>query len=121
MLFKFRFQQDDARERRAFVQTLNFDWDVVTDEEKQELSEQLLATTPGLRRLDDESWFKLDWERVPELVERRGVFLKHGKAYVPMREQLSMVLAEFTARLDKALEVWPTLKESVFTTLLINP
>lgn len=79
---------------------------MVSDEEKHELGESLLASTYGVRRLEDESWFKVDWEKVPELVERRGVFVRKGKAYVPVREQLSMVLAEFTARLEKALEVW---------------
>ncbi|OJD16632.1 hypothetical protein AJ78_03224 [Emergomyces pasteurianus Ep9510] len=104
MLFKFRFQQDDANERRNFVASLNFDWDMVSNEEKRELSESLLASTYGVRRLDEESWFKVDWEKVPELVERRGVFVKKGKAYVPVREQFSMILAEFSARLEKALE-----------------
>jgi DNA primase large subunit len=45
----------------------------------------------------------LDWETVGE--EERRVFLKAGKAYVPGREQLSMVVAEFGKRLDAALEV----------------
>lgn len=106
MLFKFRFQQDDLKERRAFVDSLNFDWETVSEEEKQQLAENLLSATPGLgKRLDDENWFKVDWEKVPELVERRAVYVKKGQAYVPMREQLSMVLAEFTSRLEKAMEV----------------
>ncbi|KZZ89877.1 DNA primase large subunit [Ascosphaera apis ARSEF 7405] len=65
MLFKLRYQTDDAREKAAFV----------------------------------------DWTRVPELVERRNVFLRKGKAYVPSREQMSMVVAEFTARLKAAMEL----------------
>ena len=105
MLFKYRFQKDDAKERREFVESLNFDWEMVSEEEKHQVGECLLAATPGLKRLDDENWFKVDMEKVPELVERRAVFLKRGKAYVPLREQLSMILAEFTTRLDKALEV----------------
>lgn len=105
MLFKLRFQQDDGRERRAFVESLNFDWEIVNDEEKRSLGEQLLAATPGVRRLEEENWFKVHWTRVPELVEHRSVFLHKGKAYVPMREQTSMILTEFTNRLDKALEV----------------
>lgn len=104
MLFRFRFQQDDTRERRAFVDSLNFDWDMVTDDEKRELGEGLHAATPGLKRHEEEGWFKVDWEKVPELVERRAVLLKKGKAYVPVREQLSMILAEFSVRLEKALE-----------------
>ncbi|KAL2007914.1 hypothetical protein VTN00DRAFT_7896 [Thermoascus crustaceus] len=105
MLFKFRFQQDDSRERRAFIESLNLDWELVSDDEKHELAENLVNATPGSRRVDDESWYKVDWERVPELVERRAVYLRRGKAYVPGREQLSMIIAEFTARLERALEL----------------
>lgn len=105
MLFRFRFQQDDSRERRAFIESLSLDWQPVTEEERNEVAESLINSTPGLRRLDDETWYKVDWEKVPELVERRAVFLKRGKAYVPGREQLSMIMAEFTARLERSLEV----------------
>lgn len=87
------------------MESLNLDWEAVTDEEKHELSEKLVNATPGLRLVDDETWYKVDWERVPELIERRAVFLAKGKAYVPGKEQLSMVIAEFTARLERALEV----------------
>lgn len=104
MLFKLRFQQDDGKERRGFVDSLNLNWDVVTEEEKKEYGEQLLAATPGLRRLDEENWFKVDWTRVPELVEHRSVFIKKGKAFVPMKEQTSMVMTEFTKCLEKGLE-----------------
>lgn len=55
--------------------------------------------------MEEGGWFKVDFETVPELVESRRVFLKAGKAYVPSREQMSMVLAGFTERLDKGLEV----------------
>lgn len=105
MLFRFRFQADDSRERRAFIDSLNLDWESVSEDERRELSENLVAATPGLRRSDEDTWYKVDWERVPELVERRSVFLSKGKAYVPEREQLSMIIAEFTARLERALEV----------------
>lgn len=105
ILFRFRFQKDDSRERRAFVDSLNLDWQQVSDEEKRDVAESLASATPGLRRVDDETWYKLDWERVPELIERRSVYLRRGKAYVPGREQLSIIIAEFTARLERALEV----------------
>lgn len=105
MLFRFRFQQDDSRERRAFIDSLSLDWEPVTEEERNDIAESLVNSTPGLRRLEDETWYKVDWERVPELVERRSVFLRRGKAYVPGREQLAMIMAEFTARLERSLEV----------------
>ena len=106
MLFRLRFQADDMRDRQAFVQGLNLDWETVSDDERRQFAEQLQAAGGGYpKRIEEESYFKVDWERVPELVESRRVFLKGGKAYVPGREQLSMVVAEFTSRLEKALEV----------------
>lgn len=105
MLFRFRFQNDDSRERRAFIDSLSLDWEAVSDEERAEVADQLIGSTPGLRRVEDETWCKVDWEKVPELVERRTVYLRRGQAYVPGREQLSMIMAEFTARLERSLEV----------------
>ncbi|KAI9790480.1 MAG: hypothetical protein M1816_005144 [Peltula sp. TS41687] len=104
-LFKLRFQQDDARERQAFVESLLLDWEMVAEEEKRALAPELLACAPGLKRVEDESWFKLDWEKVPELVEGRRVLVRKAKAYVPVREQMSMVVAEFAGRLEAALEL----------------
>lgn len=106
-LFKLRFQSDDGRERQIFVESLDFNWKVVSHEERQELSIHLLNATPGIRRqdLEEGGWFKVDWETIPELVESRRVFVKKGKAYVPVKEQMSMVLAEFGTRLEKGLEV----------------
>lgn len=106
-LFKLRFQNDDASERRSFVESLQLDWEVVSEDEKRTLRAELLNATPGLGRqeIEEGGWFKVDFETVPELVESRKVFLKAGKAYVPVREQMSMVLAGFNSRLDKGLEV----------------
>ena len=105
-LFRLRYQDSDTRERKAFVDSLDFEWEVITAEEKREIQAVLANVTPGLSRLEqEEGWFKIDWELVPELIENRKVFLKEGKAYVPIKEQMSMVLAEFGSRLDKGLEV----------------
>ena len=106
-LFKIRFQNDDAKERQQFVESLQLDWEIVSEEEKKALGPDLQSATPGLKRQDVEEggWFKVDFETVSELVEGRRVLLKAGKAYVPVREQMSMVVAGFSARLDKGLEV----------------
>lgn len=105
MLFRLRLNDESARERAAFVQTLDLDWESVTEEEKAKYREQLAATGGQRKGGEEESWFKVDWERVPDLVDGRRVFLKAGKAYVPSREQTSMIVAEFTGRLERALEV----------------
>lgn len=104
MLFRLRFKDDDLRERQEFVRSLNLEWEEVKEDEKKELRDQLAAAT-GFKKGDDQEWFKVDWERVPELVSGRRVLMKRGKAYVPQREQMSLVVADFTKRLDEALEV----------------
>ncbi|KAL2132235.1 hypothetical protein VTI74DRAFT_4058 [Chaetomium olivicolor] len=130
MLFRLRFQTDDSRERAAFVRTLNLDWETVGEEEKRALAPQL-ATTVGfgfggkaVQRVMDEEWCKVEWLRVPDLVEGRKVFVKGGKAYVPGREQQSMVLNAFTTRLEKALELTaralPRLDEDDRLTPILN-
>jgi DNA primase large subunit len=106
MLFRLRFQNDDLSDRKGFVEQLGLDWEAVSDEERAGLSEELRAAGGGFpKRVEEETWFKVDWERVPELVENRRVFLRAGKAYVPGKEQGSLVFAEFGRRLDRALIV----------------
>lgn len=106
-LFRMRFNNDDLAERSAFVSGLDLDWwESVTEDEKHEYAAELAAMTIGRKGgAEDETWFKVDWDRVPELIEGRRVFVRAGKAFVPGREQSSMVVAEFTSRLDRQLEV----------------
>ncbi|KAL2175148.1 eukaryotic and archaeal DNA primase, large subunit-domain-containing protein [Thermothelomyces heterothallicus CBS 202.75] len=108
MLFRLRFQTDDSRERAAFIRTLNLDWEPVSDEEKRELAPQLASTIGYGKRAPqvlDEDWLKVDWTRVPDLIENRKVYVRAGKAYVPGKEQQSMVLNAFTKRLETELEL----------------
>jgi DNA primase large subunit len=111
-LFRMRLQSDDTSERAAFVQSLSLDWEQVTEKERKMLREELAATSGGGYGVkiqpEEETWCKVDWDRVPELVERRVVFLRGGKAYVPGREQQSMVITEFSKALEKSLEVSST-------------
>jgi len=103
-LFKLRLQQDDARERRDFIESLNLSWETVSEEEKAEFGESLRAAT-GVWKGEEEAWFKVDWEKVPELVEHRKVLLKRGKAFVHVREQTSMVVGDFSRQLEAGLEL----------------
>ncbi|KAK3719517.1 DNA primase subunit pri2 [Vermiconidia calcicola] len=103
-LFKLRFQQDGSEERKKFIDSLPMSWETVSDEEKNLWLDELKAAT-NLNKTDEESWFKVDWEKVPELVERRQVLLKRGQAYVHVREQISMVVNEFSRTLESGLEL----------------
>ncbi|VVT51809.1 uncharacterized protein SAPINGB_P003220 [Magnusiomyces paraingens] len=100
VLFRIRYNSDDPEERAAFAQSCNLAWDPVTDSERSELSKKLdwLAETDK-----DSSFFKVDFERVPDLVADRRVVLHNGKAYVPRSQLQSFVQTEFSSRLDRAL------------------
>ena len=101
-LFRIRWASDDSKERESFIDSLNLAWESVSEDEVHALGPQLAAAT-GIRG-ELGSYFKVDWEKVVNLVETRKVFLKAGKAYVPTIEQISLVLAEFTSRLDATLD-----------------
>jgi len=75
----------------------------VDDAEKLAYADQLKSSTT--RPVESEAFFKVDFERVPDLVEKRRVFLRQGKAYLPVSEQQSLIVAEFSSNLEKALEV----------------
>ncbi|KAL8279338.1 hypothetical protein RQP46_008375 [Phenoliferia psychrophenolica] len=107
MLFRIRWEMNDPDERKEFLASLNFGWDVVSDEEKVNFKGQLAAAS-GFRdqsKVDSESYFKVHWTKVSDLVEKRKVFVHLGQAYVPTREELSLVSAEFTTRLARKLEM----------------
>lgn len=107
MLFRLRLADEGPTEKNAFIQSVNLDCEQVTEDERNKYRNELAAVT-GFKKgsTEEETWIKVDWERVPDLVESRRVFVKAGKAYVPSKEQASMVVAEFTKRLDRALDVF---------------
>ncbi|BFZ64447.1 DNA primase subunit pri2 [Saitoella coloradoensis] len=102
-LFKIRFAQEDVASRLAFIESLNFDWDPVSEEEKRALMDKLMAASGVKTR--DEPFFKVPFERVTELVSHRLVYLSRGFAYVPVSAQQTLVFTEFSQRLEKALEL----------------
>jgi len=52
--------------------------------------------------------YQVKWQRVPDLISQRRVFVKGGMAWVPMKEQSSLVVAEFQTRLSRDLDVSTT-------------
>lgn len=107
-LFKLRWETDGLSDRDAFVESLGLDWERVSKQEKSELRKDLEAGTVGISDIDVEGFLKVRWERVHDLVEQRKVLVRGGNAYVPVSQQLSLVVAEYSAHLEKGLEVSST-------------
>ncbi|KAN0061169.1 DNA primase subunit pri2 [Thecaphora frezii] len=109
ILFRLRYESDDTAEREDFLTTLkgalNLDWTSVNREEMERHRDQLLATHPKMvHTWESERFVKVEWTRVLDLVEKRRVFMRGGMAWVPVKEQSSLIFAEFQARLAKDLE-----------------
>ncbi|KAL7419375.1 DNA primase subunit pri2 [Cryptotrichosporon argae] len=106
-LFRYRFETEDTAERADFLRRLEFDWRLVDGDERARLAKELRACMPWGTKEDAfraESWFKVPWYTVPDLVATRRVYVKAGMAYVPQSQQISLVLQAFGSRLEKALE-----------------
>ncbi|KAK7693362.1 hypothetical protein QCA50_002930 [Cerrena zonata] len=106
-LFRIRYDTDDADERRDFVSSKDFNWVEVPESEVKQHMSDLIAASSHFKDFDlkKERFFKVKWTRVPDLVEKRKVFLKDGMAYVPQREQSSIIFQEYQKSLEKALEL----------------
>ncbi|KAJ7068482.1 eukaryotic and archaeal DNA primase, large subunit-domain-containing protein [Mycena amicta] len=104
-LFKIRYETDDSTERQNFLSSRDFNWIAVDDIEKQKNRDALLTYYTKPETFESERYYKVRWTRVPDLVDKRRVFLKGGWAYVPSREQSSIVYQEFETHLEKHLMV----------------
>ncbi|GAA98965.1 uncharacterized protein L969DRAFT_89018 [Mixia osmundae IAM 14324] len=107
-LFRARFDSDDAQERQQFINSLNMEWQTVSMEEKLDIAEHLIAVHSHLRTHEDvraEQFFKVPWTKVASLVGMRRIYIKRGEAYVPARDQASLVLEEFQRELAHNLEM----------------
>ncbi|KAI5122060.1 hypothetical protein M0805_006044 [Coniferiporia weirii] len=101
ILFRIRYEYDDSTERKLFLDSRDFGWLTLSEEEGRNMAlmNDLKSVNPG-----EASWYKVKWTRVPDLIEKRRVYLKGGWAYVPSKEQSSIVFQEFQTRLEAALE-----------------
>ncbi|KAJ7632556.1 DNA primase large subunit [Roridomyces roridus] len=103
-LFKVRYETDASTEREAFLRSRDFNWVAVEQAEKEKYREQLISyQSKGDTPFENDKYYKVRWTRVPDLVDKRKVFLHGGWAYVPSRDQSSIVYDEFQARLEKAM------------------
>ncbi|KAF3161441.1 hypothetical protein TWF225_002898 [Orbilia oligospora] len=112
ILFRHRFNTDNTGERAEFMDSLQLNSEVVGEAEKVSLAEELKAVLVSGSKMpaekarqmfEQEQYLKVDWDRVSDLVEGRKVFLRRGYAYVPNSMLLSLVMAEFSKRLDESL------------------
>lgn len=110
LLFRLRYTAADAAEQQTLLSKHDFGWTPVSEDEKQTLFDKFsfateTLTAPTDKMIAAENYFKVPFERVTELIESRRVYLSKGVAYVPSSLQLSLVLTEFSDKLERMLEI----------------
>ncbi|CAG8748920.1 8688_t:CDS:10 [Cetraspora pellucida] len=120
---KIRFIEENKEERQAFLNNEKLNWKDLTQGEKESMKNELSHANPYIM-FDQETFFIVDFEQVPDLVSRRAVYLKAGKAYVPLSEQVTLVVGEFRKKLSVALDLasraFPSIDDERILPLLNN-
>ncbi|KZS99043.1 DNA primase large subunit [Sistotremastrum niveocremeum HHB9708] len=123
-LFRIRYELDDTQERETFLSTRDFGWKAVDEEEREKYSKELRNASSTTKEVPGERYYKVHWTKVPDLIEKRRVFLKEGYAYVPSREQSSIVFQAFQNHLNAALQMTaralPRLEEDTRVLPILN-
>ncbi|CAG8658461.1 16258_t:CDS:10, partial [Acaulospora morrowiae] len=122
ILFRMRFLKEKSDIQQAFLADENLNWPLLAKAEKDSMKNELGPFSKT--NFDDETFFEVDFEKVLDLVSRRAVYLKRGKAYVPSSEQVTLVLGEFRKKLEASLllasKAFPNLDDERIMPLLNN-
>ncbi|XP_067006911.2 DNA primase large subunit isoform X2 [Anabrus simplex] len=104
-LFRLRFLSLNTEGVKSFLQKNNLDYIPISEDEKNHLKENLLASTfiatPTFVEMTD--FFKVPFSEVLDLVRSRKVYLNSGYAYIPSTDLFSVIQTIFRTNLSHAL------------------
>ncbi|KAI3424068.1 hypothetical protein D9Q98_009431 [Chlorella vulgaris] len=113
-LFKARFKDLPPRDQRVFMEANELPFRPLGRPDFEEVQEQLAQVLLSLGqaqqasallngKVPPESYYKVPFEQVPDLVASRRVYLQAGYAYVSKDQMSSLVVQPFRSALSKAL------------------
>ncbi|NXF07491.1 PRI2 primase, partial [Smithornis capensis] len=104
-LFRYRFSQLSDGLMQKFLEYANLAFEAISEDLKNELSNDLCASTPGLvlSKVKEQMFYKVGLADAVDLFRTRKVFIKDGFAYVPFKDIDAIVLNNYRTRLSKAL------------------
>ena len=114
-LFRARFKEMLSSDQRAFIEKHGLPVEVLSRAEFDDVKERLLATMLSITNsvaqsqsiiqssTAHESFYKVKFEEVADLVGTRRVFIQEGFAFVSRDQIGSLVLAPFRSQLSKSL------------------
>jgi len=108
-LFRFRWgcvKEDFPEEIQTFLRTCGLDYEAISEEEKADKKEKLIAAAGyGISpaKFEEEKYYKVSWLEAIDLVRARRVYIEAGMAYIPSSEVLSLVIGVFRSKLSHNL------------------
>lgn len=100
ILLKSRFERISSGDRQLFLGSSTSDCRLASPEDRKVFTGELSA----IHGSASEDFFLVPWHIVPDLVGRRGVFIRDGIAWVPKSEAFSIVLTRFKESLEAQME-----------------
>jgi DNA primase large subunit len=98
LLFKVRMSALVARQQQMLLQMNNIQVQEVEETELKSLRDQLKIVLDDNSPVE-EKYYKVPFQRVLKLVEKRKVLIKKGQAYVPHRHVMQLLEASYRAHL----------------------
>ncbi|CAG9784594.1 unnamed protein product [Diatraea saccharalis] len=103
-LFKMRFMTMNSEAVDTFFRLNNLSYTNISEEEKLEIISCLRESTP-YQNIDNMKFYKVKFYEVLDLVRSRKVFLNGGYAFIPHRDFVSVLSAQFRTHLRQSLAV----------------
>ncbi|CAH0404657.1 unnamed protein product [Chilo suppressalis] len=103
-LFKMRFMTMNSEAVDAFFRLNNLSYTNISDEEKSGIISFLRESTAH-QNIENMKFYKVKFYEVLDLVKFRKVFLSGGYAYIPHKDFVSVLSAQFRKHLRHSLAV----------------
>ncbi|XAR48195.1 hypothetical protein NMG60_11030934 [Bertholletia excelsa] len=104
-LFRYRFHLKSPKVQ-AMMQEFDLPYKAVGNAEFESIKDKLSQVARSIGQSipnADTIFYKVPFEKVPELVAARRVFILKGYAYVAMNQVVSLIVTQFRSHLSKAL------------------
>lgn len=103
-LFKMRFANMKGDSVETFFKLNDLRYTNITEDEKNEVIQHLRDSTP-YSNVDNMKFYKVKFYEVLDLVKSRRVYLDGGYAYIPHRDFISVLSAQYRTHLKQSLAV----------------
>lgn len=103
-LFRWRFSSLNRKGAEAFYRINGLRFDPISVEEKSKIAKCLEMSSPSVDNVDCTTFYKVEFQKVKDLVANRRIFLSMGSAYVPEAKMCSVIIYEFKKVLNRGFE-----------------